>query len=54
MKVAHVLAKKSVKYNVRVIFHRLYTSKLFDSGFDTISKNISNVFHSRVFVELFI
>ena len=54
VKVAHVLVKKSVEYNVRVMFHHFYTSKLFDSGFDTISKNISNVFHSRVFVEFFI
>ena len=54
VKVAHVLAKKSVKYNMRVIFHRLYSSKLCYSGFYTISKNISNVFHSRVFVELFL
>ena len=54
VKVAHVLAKKSVKYNVRVIFHRLYSSKLCYSGFYTISKNISNVFHSRVFVEFFL
>ena len=54
VKVAHVLAKKSVNHNVRVIFHRLYTSKLFDSGFHTISKNVSNVSHGRVFVKLFI
>ena len=50
VKVTHVLARKSVKYNVRIIFHCLYISKLFNSGFDTISKNISNVFHSRVLV----
>ena len=54
VKVAHVLAKKSVKYNVREVFHNLYSSKLCYSGFYTISKNISNVFHSRVFVELFL
>ena len=53
VKVVHVLAKKSVKYNVREVFHHLYSSKLCYSGFYTISKNISNVFHSRVFVELF-
>ena len=54
VKVAHVLAKKSVKYNMRVIFHRLRSSKLCYSGFYTISKTISNVFHSRVFVEFFL
>ena len=53
VKLAHVLAKRSVKYNMRVIFHRLYSSTLFDSGFDTISKNTSKVSHSRDFVELF-
>ena len=40
VKVAHVLAEKSAKYNVRVIFHHLYSSKLFYSGFHMISKNI--------------
>ena len=40
VKVVHVLAEKSVKYNVRVIFHHLYSSKLFYSGFYMISKNI--------------
>ena len=54
VKLAHVLAKRSVKYNMRVIFHRLYSSKLFDSDFDTISKNISNVSHSKDFVEFFL
>ena len=54
VKLAHVLAKRSVKYNMRVIFHRLYSSKLFDSDFDTISKNTSNVSHSKDFVELFL
>ena len=53
-KVAHVLANESVKYNVRVIFHRLYSSQLFYSGFYTISENISNAFHSRAFVEFFL
>ena len=33
VKVAHVLAKKSVKYNVRIIYHCLYTNKLFYSAF---------------------
>ena len=54
VKLAHVLAKRSVKYNMRVIFHRLYSSKLFDSDFDTISKNTSNVSHSKDFVEFFL
>ena len=53
VKLARVLAKRSVKYNMRVIFHRLYSSTLFDSGFDTISKNTSKVSHSRDFIELF-
>ena len=53
VKVAHVLMK-SVKYNVRVILYHLYSNKLFYSGFYKISKNISNVFHSRVFLEFFL
>ena len=54
VKVAHVLAKNSVKCNMRVILHRLYSSKLCCSGFYAISKNILNVFHSKVFVEFFL
>ena len=33
VKVAHVLAKTSVKYNMTAIFHCLYSSKLCYSGF---------------------
>ena len=42
VKVAPVLVKKSVKYNVRVIFHRLYSSKLCYSDF----KQFLRIFHT--------
>ena len=33
VKVAHVIAKRRVKYNMTVVFHCLYSSKLFYPGF---------------------
>ena len=55
VKVAHVLVKKRVNSNMTVIFYRLYSSACVTKVFKTtISKNIYNVFHSRVFVEFFL